>query len=162
MTTFTVWKFDSPEGAEHAVGILEQAEQDRIVTVVDHAVVSWPEGAEHPTTKHSHDPKHGAAWGALWGLVAGAVFMIPVVGIGAGAAIGAMAKATSDAGIRKEDLQRIRTEVVPGTSALFVVTDQGDLDRLGERFHGEHMTLVHPNLTEGERKVMLDTFGGGA
>jgi uncharacterized membrane protein len=161
MTTFTVWKFDSPEGAEHAIQVVEDAAKDGLVTIVDHAVVSWPHDAEHPKTKHS-DGKHGAAWGALWGIVAGALFTIPVAGAVAGAAIGAMAKATNDAGITKADLEKIRTEVVPGTSALFIVTDRGDLDRLGERFSGTHAALIHTNLTEGERKILMETFGGGA
>jgi len=50
--------------------------------------------------------------------------------------------------------------VTEGTSALFAVTDQGDLDRLGERFRGLHQKLIESNLTEAERKVLLETFGG--
>jgi len=161
MTTFTVWKFDDPDGAGRAAGVLNDAAADGLVRILDHAVVSWPEGAAQPTTKHAHDdPKHGAAWGALWGIVGGALFTIPVLGAVAGAAIGAMSKATEGAGITKEDLTRIRTEVVPGTSALFVVTEAGDLDRLGERFRGNGKTLIHTNLTEAERDVLLETFGG--
>jgi uncharacterized membrane protein len=49
--------------------------------------------------------------------------------------------------------------VTEGTSALFVVTDQGDLDRLGERFHGMGIKLIDTNLTEGERQILLETFG---
>ena len=56
MTTFTVWKFDNPDGAEHAAALLKDAERDRLVKVLDdHAVVSWPVGASHPETKGSHD-----------------------------------------------------------------------------------------------------------
>jgi len=49
---------------------------------------------------------------------------------------------------------------VPGTSALFIVTDNADLDRLGERFHGRDSTLISTNLTEAERSTLLETFGG--
>ena len=127
MTTFTVWKFDDPEGAEHAASVLKDAEADGLVKIVDHAIVTWPRGRASPTTKHTHDdPKRGAGWGALWGILAGgALFAIPVVGGVVGAAIGALSKATDGTGITKDDLERIRTEVVEGTSALFVVTDDG-------------------------------------
>jgi uncharacterized membrane protein len=65
MTAFTVWKFDSPEGAEHASRLLEDAADDGLVKVLDHAVVSWPAGASHPDTKHSHDEeRRGAGWGS--------------------------------------------------------------------------------------------------
>ena len=161
MTSFTVWKFDDPDGAEHAASILKDAASDGLVRIVDHAVVSWPEGAEQPDTRHSHDDsKHGAAWGALWGIVAGALFTVPILGGVAGVTIGALSKATEDAGITKDDLERIRTAVVPGTSALFVVTEEGNLDRLGERFRGTDKTLIHTNLTEAERETLLETFGG--
>jgi len=161
MTTFTVWKFDDPGGAEHAATMLKSAEADGLVTVVDHAVMTWPAGADKPETRHSHDSvKHGAAWGALWGILTGALFAIPVVGGVVGVALGALAKSTEGAGITKDDLARIRTEVVEGTSALFVVTEDGDLDRLGERFRGSDQKLITTNLTDAERETLLETFGG--
>jgi uncharacterized membrane protein len=161
MAAFTVWKFDTPDGASDAAGILKQAAADHLVKVVDHAVVSWPAGATRPTTTHSHDDvRRGTGWGALWGLLAGALFLVPVVGGVVGAAIGAISKATEGTGITREQLETIRTEVTEGTSALFVVTEEGDLDRVGERFHGMHWKLIATNLTDAERRVLHETFGG--
>lgn len=69
MTTFTVWKFDTPDGAEHAAEVLKDAEKDRLVKIVDHAVVSWPQGASKPDTKIGHEEAlRGTGWGAFWGL----------------------------------------------------------------------------------------------
>jgi hypothetical protein len=62
------------------------------------------------------------------------------------------------AGGKKE---RIRTEVGPGSSPLFLVTEDADLDRLGERLRGRDSTLISTNLTEAERATLLETFGGG-
>jgi len=161
MTAFTVWKFEDPTGAQRAASVLEDAEAEGLVTIVDHAVMSWPVGATKPQTHHKHDdPKRGAAWGALWGVLTGALFMVPVVGGVVGVAIGALAKSTEGAGITKEDLTRIRTEIVEGTSALFLVTEDGNLDRLGERFRGSDKTLLSTNLTDAEREILLETFGG--
>ena len=56
-------------------------------------------------------------------------------------------------------METIRTQVTEGSSALFVVTDEGDLDRVGERFHGMHSKLIATNLTDAERRVLLETFG---
>lgn len=161
MTTFTVWKYDDPEGADRAVRLLRDAEADGVVKIDDHAVVRWPAGQSHPDTSHGHEETwHGAGWGAVLGLLIGALFFLPIVGGLAGAALGALAKKTEDAGITKEQLEKIRDEVTEGTSALFLVTEQGNLDRLGERFHGMHSTLIATNLTEGERSILLETFGG--
>ena len=159
MTAFTVWKFDTPDGAESAASRLESAADEDLIKILDHAVVSWPVGAKRPTTKHEHDSiRHGSGWGGLWGLLFGALFFVPLVGAAAGAAIGGLAKATEGVGITKEQLETIRAEITEGTSALFLVTEQGNLDLVGERFHGAHMKLIDTNLTEAERKLLLETF----
>ena len=160
MTMFTVWKFDSPEGAGEAASILKRAESDGLITVIDHAVVSWPVGRGTPTTKHTHeDELRGGGWGAFWGLLLGGLFLVPVVGAAAGAAIGALAKHTEAVGISGTQLETIREQVTVGTSALFAVTQDGDTDRVGERFNGLHATLIATNLTDAERSTLLQTFG---
>src|SRR4051812_26456102 len=148
MTTFTVWKFDDPEKAEQASSILKNAAADGLVKIVDHAVVTWPAGAEKPETHHEHERSvHSTGWGLFWGVVVGGLFLVPIAGGVVGASIGALAKATDGTGITREQLEKIRLEITPGTSALFMVTDHGDLDRLGERFHGLHNQLIATNLT---------------
>jgi len=161
MTAFTVWKFDTPEGAAHAVAQLERAERENLVKIVDHAVASWPPGADHPTTTHAHDDTwRGAGWGAFWGLLVGAMVTIPVLGIAAGAGLGALAKATEKLGITEEQLATIGRELTPGSSALFLVTREGDLDRLGERMRGMRMKLIETNLTDAERSMVTEALGG--
>jgi uncharacterized membrane protein len=160
VTAFTVWKFDRPGGAEDAAKLLENEAKEGRIKILDHAVVSWPDGARRPSTKHIHDSvRHGGGWGAFWGLLLGTLFLMPVIGAAAGAAIGAVAKATEGIGITKEQLETIRAQITEGTSALFLVTEQANLDQVGERFHGTHMKLVETNLTDAEQKVLLETFG---
>jgi uncharacterized membrane protein len=161
MTAFTVWKFDTPEGAQHAEKLLEQAEREEIVKIIDHAVATWPAGADHPTAKQGHDDTwRGTGWGAFWGLLVGVMIMVPVLGVAAGAALGALAKSTEKLGIDKEQLATIGRELTPGTSALFLVTQDADLDRLGERMRGTHMKLIETNLTDGERSIVTEALGG--
>ena len=67
MTTFTVWKFEDPDGAKQAAKRLKEAQRDGLVRIVDHAIVSWPVGEDKPKSKHKHDSaKRGAGWGAFW------------------------------------------------------------------------------------------------
>jgi uncharacterized membrane protein len=161
MTTFTVWKFDDPYGADHAATVIRRAASEGLIKIYNHAVVRWPEGASGPSSDKAHeDTWRGTGWGALWGMLIGALFFVPVVGGIAGAAIGAISRAMHGTGITKEQLEKIRTNITEGTSALFLVTDEGNLDRVGERFHGVHMKLVDTNLTEEERQVLMETFAG--
>jgi uncharacterized membrane protein len=160
VATFTAWKFQDPDGAEQAASVLKQVEAEGLIKVLDHAVVSWPDGAARPKLKRGHDRAlHDTGWGALWGMLIGALFFIPVLGAAAGAGLGALHHATVGVGIDKDELEKIRTGVTKGTSALLAFTDEGNVDRVGERFHGMHWTLVDSNLTPEERKLLLETFG---
>ena len=161
MSTFTVWKYDDPHSAGSAVTILKQAQSEGIVKVLDHTVVSWPKDAEKPVTDSEHDEKRrGTGWGAFLGGMVGMLFFAPVLGAVVGGGIGRSVKSSDGAGIRTEDLERIRDSVTPGTSALFLVTEDANLDRLGERFHGMNHTLVMTNLTSEEREMLTESFGG--
>ena len=154
-------KFKETTRRDNAASVLKRAEADKLVKVIDHAVVSWPEGESRPRSTHANEEKwRGTGWGAFLGALVGMLFFMPVVGAGVGAAIGRWTKSSQDMGITKEQLERIRAEVTPGTSALFAVTDQADRDRLAERFHGIDRTLIETNLTDAERQVLLKEFGG--
>lgn len=160
MTTFAAWKFETPEGAEKALTALKAAAADGLVTVVDSAVVSWPPGAKRPDLHHQHEAgKRSAGWGALWGFLVGGLFFVPLLGAAAGAGIAAVAKSVEGVGIDEKDLIKLRDETTEGTSLLLTVTQDGDLDRLGERFHGLGSRLVSTNLTDAERDLLLETFG---
>lgn len=161
MARFTVWKFDDADGASKAALILKGAASEGFVKVYDQAIVEWPADQKAPKTRGQHDDSGKAAGlGALFGLVIGSVFFLPILGAAAGAAVGGVSRALSEVGIKKADLEKIEREVTPGTSALFVITQEGDTDRLGERFHGVKASLISSNLTDAEEKVLLETFGG--
>jgi len=161
MTTFTVWKFDDPSGAETAERILKEAAADHLVDIVDHAIVSWPLGAKRPDTSHGHEgTARATGWGALWGALLGSLFLMPVAGAAAGAAIGGFSKSAEGVGIRKGDIERIRAEVTEGTSALFIVTKDAVEDRLAERFGSMPKTLIASNLTSDEERLLLEAYGG--
>ena len=160
MTAFTVWKFETLDGAEKAAKTLRSAAQDKLVVIDDLAVLEWPVGDKEPKIHH-HGPGHkGAAIGGLGGLVLGAAFLVPLVGLASGAAIGAMANKYRSVGITDEQIEEIRAEVKEGSSALFVITQSANMDRLGERFLGTRMKLIQTNLTEAERANLYETFGG--
>ena len=51
MSTLSVWRFDTPDGADKAVETLETLSVQQLVTVHDAATVTWPEGAKKPKTR---------------------------------------------------------------------------------------------------------------
>jgi uncharacterized membrane protein len=117
-------------------------------------------GAKRPELHQEHEEgKRKAGWGALWGLLVGGLFFAPLLGAAAGAGLGALAKSMQGVGLNEDDLVRLRDETTEGTSVMLAVTQDADMDRLGERFHGLGSRLVSTNLTEAERDLLLETFG---
>ncbi len=159
MGTLSVWRFDSAGGAEQAVATLQGLSKQQLVTVYDAATVSWPEGAKKPKTRQLHDlAGAGALGGAFWGLLFGLLFFVPLLGVVIGAAAGALSGSLTDVGIDNDFIKRTRDEIVPGTSALFVMTSGAVLDKVSEAFEGQKPQLLFTNLSNEQEKTLREAF----
>lgn len=157
--TLTVWKFPTPTGAETAAETLKDVQTEGLITVHDAAVVSWPEGAKKPKTQQLNSlTGAGALGGAFWGLLFGILFFIPLLGAVLGAGIGALTGSLTDVGIDDKFIDRLKSEITPGTSALFVLTSDATLDRVREHFNGQHAELLSTNLSREQEATLREVF----
>ena len=86
MSSLTVWKFQTPFGADAALDKLKGMQNQGLIQVLDAAVVSWEAGRKKPKTEQMHDMrKGGALGGGFWGLLFGLIFFIPILGLAIGA-----------------------------------------------------------------------------
>ena len=113
MTTLTVWKFDSPAGAQEALNKLVELSKQHLIQVNDAAVVSWEAGKKKPkTNNYGSMTGQAAVSGAFWGMLFGLIFFVPFFGMAMGAAMGAMTGKFADYGINdnfiKADVQIVR------------------------------------------------------
>lgn len=83
----------------------------------------------------------------------------PLLGLAVGAAAGALGGSLRGAGIGDAFIQEVRDEVTPGTSALFVMTSDGDVERVRDAFLAHHPTLLHTNLTPEQDAALREYFG---
>src|SRR5512138_2403705 len=110
-TTLSVWKYQSPDGADRALDILKQAQRDQLIEVHDAAVVSWPPDAKKPKTRELGNlTGAGALGGAFWGFLFGLIFFVPLLGMAIGAAMGALAGSLTDVGIDDDFIKTVREE----------------------------------------------------
>jgi len=159
LSTLSVWKFPDAEAAQRAEQTLEQLQKQQLITVLDAAVVSWAPGAKKPKTRQSRSlTGAGALGGSFWGFLFGLLFFVPLLGMAVGAAMGALAGSMTDVGINDEFINNVRSQVTPGTSALFVLTDGGVLDRVREAFEGQQMELIQTNLSKEQEQSLRDAF----
>jgi uncharacterized membrane protein len=162
MATMTVWKFDTAEGADIATATLKDLQRQELIQIHDAAVVTYPPGARKPKIRQLHSlAAAGALGGAFWGMLFGLIFLVPLLGMAVGAATGALTGSLTDVGIDDSFIKRMRDEIQPGTSALFVLSSGAVLDKVKEAFEGQPMHLVSTNLSHEQedklREVSTDT-----
>ena len=159
MSALTVWKFDSPYGAEDALATLEKLQTQELIQVHDAAVVTWEAGKRKPKTRELHDTRRaGALGGAFWGLLFGLIFFIPIVGLAIGAASGALFGSLADVGISDAFIKDVRDKVTPGTSALFALTSDAVTDRVADAFRGTQAELIRTNLSDEQENQIREAF----
>ena len=159
MATLTVWKFDSPTGADDAVVTLERLSKQELISIHDAATVSWAPGKKKPKTRQLNDlTSSGALGGAFWGLLFGLLFFVPLLGLAVGAAAGALGGSLADVGIDDDFIKSVRSEVQPGTSALFVMSSGAVMDKVRDAFTDFKGELIQTNLSAEEEANLREVF----
>ena len=159
MATLTVWKFETDGGARNGLNVLERLQKEELIQVIDAAIVTWPEGRKKPKTQQMHNlAGAGALGGAFWGLLFGLLFFIPLLGLAIGATMGALTGSLSDVGIDDGFIKKVRDEVTPGTSALFVMSGHVVPDRVLAEFRGTGAHLVSTNLSSEQEARLREVF----
>ncbi len=161
MATLTVWKFDTPQGAQDALNKLIDLSKQHLIQINDAATVSWAAGKKKPKT-HNYGSLtgQGALSGAFWGMLFGLLFFVPFFGLAVGAAMGALSGKFADYGINDAFIKEVREKVTEGTSALFLMTSGAVQDRVAEAFQGVSTQLIQSNLTSEQEAQLAEDFGG--
>jgi uncharacterized membrane protein len=160
MATLTVWRFDTADGAARASRLLDKLAQDDTLLLHDAAVVEWELGQRRPRTRQlTSTVATGALGGGFWGLLFGLVFFVPLLGAAMGAATGALAGSLADVGIDDHFINRVRDQVTPGTSALFVLSSAAVVDRVHDAFAGgPSAELIFTDLDPAQEAALRDVF----
>ena len=160
MSTLTVWRFDTTAGAEQAADILRDLARADLLVLEDAATVVWEPGRDKPRTHQlASTTGTGALGGGFWGLIFGLIFFVPLLGAAIGAATGALAGSLTDVGIDDGFINRVRDQVTPGTSALFVMSSAAVVDRVHDAFaDGPHAELIWTDLSPEQEAALREVF----
>jgi uncharacterized membrane protein len=159
MATLTVWKFSTAGGAQSAVATLQDLQRQELIQIHDAATVSWVEGKKKPKTEQLRSMAGaGALGGAFWGMLFGLIFFVPLLGMAIGAGMGALTGSMTDVGIDDSFIRRMREEIQPGTSALFLLTSGAVIDKVKGAFEGQDIVLVESNLSGEQEDRLREVF----
>src|SRR5437879_321207 len=146
MANLIVLEFPTAEGADTMLSTLENLQKQQLIQVQDAAIVTWPVGARKPKTRQlSSTTAAGALGGAFWGMLFGLLFFIPFFGLAVGAAMGALAGHFAHYGIDDDFINSVRSQITPGTSALFLLTSGAVLDKVAEGVKDIQFEIIQTN-----------------
>jgi uncharacterized membrane protein len=136
VATLSVWKFETPGGAQQAEQALESLAKQELIQVHDAATVSWDPDKSKPKTRQAHSL----------------------------AAAGALGGSLTDVGIDDDFIDSVRSKVTPGTSALFLLSSNAVPDRVVAALKEQdiHPELIQTNLSEDEEARLREAFDENA
>jgi uncharacterized membrane protein len=159
MATLSVTKFPTPDGADQALTTLKGLQGQQLVQILDAATVSWPPNRKSPKTKQmSTTAGVGALGGAFWGLLFGLIFFVPLLGAAIGAGMGALMGSMADVGIDDRFINQVRSQITPGTSALFAMTQNAVVDRVADALKGMQGEIIQTNLSPDQETKLKEVF----
>ncbi|MGK7931763.1 MAG: DUF1269 domain-containing protein [Microcystaceae cyanobacterium] len=159
MTTLTVWKFETAQGAQEALTKLTPLQKENLIAIKDAATVSWAAGKKKPKTKQAVNLVGlGALDGAFWGLLFGLIFFCPILGVAVGASMGAFSGSLKDYGIDDDFIKDIQSKVTEGTSALFLLTGEVTLDKVEDSLGEMKAELIRSNLSNEQEAKLREHF----
>jgi uncharacterized membrane protein len=158
--TLVVLKFETPEGADKGLELAVSLQKQYLLELLDAATVTWPIGKSKPRTHHIGDLTSAGAWdGAFWGMLFGWLFFVPFLGAAFGAAVGALSGHFADYGIDKDFLDKVRSKVTEGSSALFLLVGQVTTDKVVEAFKSApKFEVIASNLTNEQEERLKAAF----
>jgi uncharacterized membrane protein len=101
---------------------------------------------------------------SLVGFLAGLVLAAPLTGAAVGALVGGLGTATSAgaAGIGADFVREVEGLMKPGTSALFVLDDEGDMEMILHALRSLGGTVLKTNVDPERAKLIQSTLAVGS
>ena len=159
MATLTVLKFPTASGADEMLSVLEGLQKQQLITIQDAAIVTWATGKKKPKTRQLNSlTGFGALQGAFWGMLFRLLFFVPILGLAVGAGMGALAGSFADIGIDDNFIKEVRSQVTEGTSALFLLSSGGVVDRIKGAVQGKQFEIIATNLSKEEEEKLQAAF----
>ena len=159
MATLTVLKFPTADGADKMLGTIQSLQKQQLITIQDAAIVTWQAGKKKPKTRQLNNLAGvGAVQGAFWGMLFGLLFFIPFLGLAIGAGMGALTGMFADVGIDDNFIKQVRSQVTEGTSAVFLLTVGGVVDRVREAVKGQEFEIIATNLSKEQEDKLRAAF----
>ena len=72
--------------------------------------------------------------------------------------MGALAGSMSDVGIDDDFIDSVRSQIQPGTSALFLLSSDAVVDKVKDTFSDDKAQLIRTNLSDADEAKLREIF----
>ena len=131
----TAWRFSGTEGADEAVVKLKQLSSKELIDVQDATVVRWPQYASVPTAAEHVTDEAGGRVSAL---------------------VSKLRSGRIDPGM----IESVKGDLMPGNSAMVLLSSDAVIDTVARAFEGEPMELIRSDLSVQQQDRLRAAFGG--
>jgi len=158
MNELIVIGYSSESEAESARKVLFGMAKEYLVDVADAVVATADENGKIKLNQMVNLWTVGAGGGAFWGLLIGFLFLNPLLGLVAGASVGALSGALSDYGINDKFMKEVAEVLQPGQAALFMMVRQHASDKVIDRLGAMGGRIIRTNLDTSKEAALRAAF----
>ena len=160
MADLIVLGFDSKATADEVFRLARDLQRQELVDLADGALAWRDENGRVRIDQAINATGRGVAAGALWGTLLGAIFLVPVVGLAAGATSGAIAGRLTDIGINDKLVKEISQTLEPGKAAVFALVRKSTPDRIRAALQQYRPIVLQTSLTTDRPEELVRALQG--
>jgi uncharacterized membrane protein len=160
MSELIVIGYEDPKVAEDAYQTVQNLQQEYVVNLNGLAIVTVDaEGKTHVDTP-SKIVGVSAASGALWGTLFGILFLVPGLGLLAGAAMGGLFGKLGKSGIDEQFRNQVQEMLKPGSAAVVVMASKITEDKFATAMQPYGGTVLKTSLADEDEKELAEHLAG--
>ncbi|MDX6356369.1 MAG: hypothetical protein QOF98_3272 [Streptomyces sp.] len=160
MSELIVIGYDDPTVAENAYQAVQNLQQAYVVNLNGLAVVSVDaDGKTHVDTP-SKIVGVSAASGALWGAVFGILFLVPGLGLPAGAAMGGLLGRLGRSGVDEQFRGQVQKMLKPGSAAVVIMASKITEDKFAAAMQPYGGIVLKTSLNDEDEKELAEHLAG--
>jgi uncharacterized membrane protein len=133
MSALTAWRFAGTEGADDAVLRLKQLDAQDLIDLEDVTVIRWPQYAGQPAAQEHVTDEGGK--------------------------VSSIAKKLRKSVIDSSMVESVKGDMLPGTSAVVLLTSGAVIDTIAQAFQGQPMELIRSDLSVQQQDQVRAAFG---
>ena len=154
MSDLIVIGYDDKFKAEEVRTQLLKLQKEYLIDLEDAVVAVKDDSGKVKLHQTFNVTAAGAVSGGFWGSLIGLIFLNPLIGLAAGASVGALSGALTDVGINDDFMKDLAATFKNGSSLLFVLVRKSTPDKVLAEIQGSGGKVIKTSLThEQEQKL---------